>query len=195
MSSGGQMAGLDCYPMVLSPVDSGIVSVSPADLRWYAVRTRSRHEKIATQQLQTRGIETFLPVVNQTHRWSDRKKQVEVPLFSGYTFVRVEYASNEQRIQVLQTHGVAGFVGTQRAGDPIPDNQIEDIRTLLSNKVAVKAHSFLKIGQRVRVRGGALDGVEGILVSANGDRSLVISLNSIERSLSIRVEGYDVEPV
>jgi len=53
----------------------------------------------------------------------------------------------------------------------------------------------LKIGQRVRVRGGALDGVEGILVSANGDRSLVISLNSIERSLSIRVEGYDVEPV
>jgi transcription antitermination factor NusG len=90
---------------------------------------------------------------------------------------------------------VAGFVGIQRTGDPIPDNQIEDIRTLLSNKVDVKAHSFLKIGQRVRVRGGALDGVEGILVSANGDRSLVISLNSIERSLSIRVEGYDVEPV
>jgi transcription elongation factor/antiterminator RfaH len=189
------MAGLDCYPMVLSPVDSGLVSVSPADLRWYAVRTRSRHEKIATQQLQTRGIETFLPVVTQTHRWSDRKKQVEVPLFSGYTFVRVEYASNEQRIQVLQTHGVAGFVGIQRTGDPIPDNQIEDIRTVLSNKVDIKAHSFLKIGQRVRVRGGALDGVEGILVSADGDRSLVISLNSIERSLSIRVEGYDVEPV
>jgi len=195
MSSDGQMTGLDCYPMVLSPVDSGLVSVSPADLRWYAVRTRSRHEKIATQQLQTRGIETFLPVVTQTHRWSDRKKQVEVPLFSGYTFVRVEYASNEQRIHVLQTHGVAGFVGIQRTGDPIPDNQIEDIRTLLSNKVDIKAHSFLKIGQRVRVRGGALDGVEGILVSANGDRSLVISLNSIERSLSIRVEGYDVEPV
>jgi len=195
MSSVGQMTGLNCYPMVLSPVDSGLVSVSPADLRWYAVRTRSRHEKIATQQLQTRGIETFLPVVTQTHHWSDRKKQVEVPLFSGYTFVRVEYTSNEQRIHVLQTHGVAGFVGTQRAGDPIPDNQIEDIRTLLSNKVAIKSHSFLKIGQRVRVRGGALDGVEGILVSANGDRSLVISLNSIERSLSIRVEGYDVEPV
>src|SRR5258708_15133311 len=79
MSSGGQMAGLDCYPMVLSPVDSGLVSVSPTDLRWYAVRTRSRHEKIATQQLHTRGIETFLPVVTQIHRWSDRKKQVEVP--------------------------------------------------------------------------------------------------------------------
>lgn len=200
MSSSGLMAGLDCYPMVPASADDGLVvprldDLSQADLRWYAVRTRSRHEKIATQQLQTRGIETFLPIVTQTHRWSDRKKQVEVPLFSGYTFVRVAYASNEQRIQVLQTHGVAGFVGIQRTGDPIPDSQIDAIRTLLANKVAVKAHSFLKIGQRVRVRGGALDGVEGILVSHSGDRSLVISLASIERSLSIRVEGYIVEPV
>jgi len=96
---------------------------------------------------------------------------------------------------VLSTHGVAGFVGVQRTGVPIPDGQIEDIRTLLSNKVAMKSHSFLKVGQRVRIRGGALDGVQGILVSLNGDRSLVISLESIERSLSIRVEGYNVEPV
>jgi transcription antitermination factor NusG len=183
--------------MVPSPLDSvhSALDLSPEDLRWYAVRTRSRHEKIATQQLQTRGIETYLPVVIQTHRWSDRKKQVEVPLFSGYTFVRLAYASNEQRIQVLQTHGIAGFVGVQRTGVPIPDHQIEDIRTLLGNKVSVEAHSFLKIGQRVRVRGGALDGVEGILVSHDAGKKLVISLESIERSLSIRVEGYDVEPV
>jgi transcription antitermination factor NusG len=195
MSNSGLMAGLDSYPMVPASVDDSVAVPRLDDLRWYAVRTRSRHEKMATQQLQIRGSETFLPVLTQTHRLSDRKKFVEVPLFSGYTFVRVAYGSNEQRIQVLQTHGVAGFVGIQRTGDPIPDHQIEDIRTLLSNKVDIKAHSFLKIGQRVRVRGGALDGVEGILVSANGDRSLVISLNSIERSLSIRVEGYDVEPV
>ena len=201
MSSAGQFidgtGGLHCSTMVPSPLDSvhSALDLSPEDLRWYAVRTRSRHEKIATQQLQTRGIETYLPVVIQTHRWSDRKKQVEVPLFSGYTFVRLAYASNEQRIQVLQTHGIAGFVGVQRTGVPIPDHQIEDIRTLLGNKVSVEAHSFLKIGQRVRVRGGALDGVEGILVSHDAGKKLVISLESIERSLSIRVEGYDVEPV
>jgi len=191
MSSAGQFAGLNYYPMVSGSLEHA----GPDDRRWYAVRTRSRHEKIATQQLLTRGIETFLPVTVQTHRWSDRKKQVEVPLFAGYTFVRVAYSSNEHRIKVLQTHGVAGFVGVQRTGVPIPDSQIEDIRTLLSNKVDLKAHSFLKIGQRVRVRGGALDGVEGILVSHSGDRSLVISLEPIQRSLSIRVEGYDVEPV
>jgi len=190
MSSAGQIVGLDYSSMVLASLEEP----RPDELRWYAVRTRSRHEKIASQQLQTRGIETYLPVVTQTHRWSDRKKQVEVPLFSGYTFVRLAYARNEQRIQVLQTHGVAGFVGVQRAGVPIPDSQIEDIRTLLFNKVDLKAHSFLKVGQRVRVRGGALDGVQGILVSHSGERSLVITLEPIERSLSIRVEGYEVVP-
>jgi len=168
----------------------------PSDeLRWYALRTRSRHEKTATQQLETRGIETFLPSVMRVHRWSDRKKQVEVPLFSGYTFARVVYSSNEQRLRVLQTHGVVGFVGVQRTGIPIPDSQIEDLRTLLSNAVPVKEHSFLRVGQRVRLRGGALDGVQGILVSHHGERSLVISLDPIERSLSIRVEGYEVEAI
>jgi transcription antitermination factor NusG len=195
MSGAGQLVDLKWSAMVAASLDELSLDPRPNEVHWYAVRTRSRHEKIATQQLSTRGIETYLPIVIQTHRWSDRKKQVEVPLFSGYTFVRLAYTSNEQRIQVLSTHGIAGFVGVQRTGVPIPDHQIEDIRTLLGNKIAVQEHSFLKVGQRVRIRGGALDGVEGILVSHDAGKKLVISLASIERSLSIRVEGYDVEPV
>ncbi|HET6178204.1 MAG TPA: UpxY family transcription antiterminator [Candidatus Sulfotelmatobacter sp.] len=187
MSSACQVASLNSSYM-------GTLSL-PDEPRWYALRTRSRHEKMATHQLETRGIETWLPSVTRVHRWSDRKKRVEVPLFSGYTFVRVAYASNEQRLRVLQTHGVVGFVGVQRTGIPIPDSQIEHLRTLLANDIPLKEHSFLRIGQRVRVRGGALDGVEGILTAQNGQRSLVISLDPIERSLSIRVEGYDVEAV
>jgi transcription antitermination factor NusG len=194
MSGAGQLVDLKWSAMVAASLDELSLDPRPNEVHWYAVRTRSRHEKIATQQLSTRGIETYLPIVIQTHRWSDRKKQVEVPLFSGYTFVRLAYTSNEQRIQVLSTHGIAGFVGVQRTGVPIPDHQIEDIRTLLGNKIAVQEHSFLKVGQRVRIRGGALDGVEGILVSHDAGKKLVISLASIERSLSIRVEGYDVEP-
>jgi transcription antitermination factor NusG len=165
------------------------------EIRWYAVRTRSRHEKIATEQLDKRGIETFLPLVNHLHQWSDRKKEVDVPLFSGYCFVRLNYTAGEQRLTVLQTHGVVSFVGVQRTGVPIPDAQIDDLRTVLSNKIQVKEHSFLRIGQRVRVRGGALNGVEGILASQSKERSLVISIESIQRSVSLRVEGYDVEPV
>ncbi len=169
--------------------------ITAQDVRWYAVRTRSRHERTVTQQLESRGIETYLPTVTRLHRWSDRNKRVELPLFSGYTFVHVDYASNEQRLKVLQAHGVVSFVGVQRTGVPIPDNQIENLRTLLANDVPFRDHSFLRIGQRVRLRGGALDGVEGILTSVNGERSLVISLDPIERSLSIQVTGYEVEAV
>jgi transcription antitermination factor NusG len=169
-------------------------SVSAAELQWYALRTRSRHERVVIQQLSAQGFETFLPTITETHRWSDRKKQVEVPLFSGYTFVRFAY-SHEERVRVLRAHGTVGLVGMQGVGVAIPDSQIDDIRKLLLNKVPLRKHGFLRIGQRVRIRGGALDGVEGILTAENGDRSLVISVDPIQRSLSIRVEGYEVEPV
>ncbi len=162
--------------------------------RWYAVRTRSRHEKLVARQLENQGIESFLPVVTKVHNWSDRRKQVEEPLFSGYTFLRMIHSSDE-RVRVLRTQGVVGFVGVQGTGIPIPDHQIEDVKTLLNSKMAYQERPFLHIGQRVRVRGGALDGMEGILVAENGDRSLVISVEPIQRSLCVRVAGYDVEAV
>src|SRR5437879_5635660 len=106
--------------------------ISPSDsLRtetacWYAIRTRSRHEKMVARQLHGQEIEAFLPLCNEVHRWSDRQKEVGLPLFPGYAFVRVIY-SPEERVRVLRTFGVAGFVGTQGRGIPIPDRQIEDI--------------------------------------------------------------------
>jgi len=161
---------------------------------WYAVRTRSRHEKMVADQLDKLGVENFLPLVKRTRQWSDRVKEVELPLFSGYTFVRVVLTSAD-RLRVLQTHGVAGFVGINCGGTAIPENQIEDIRTLLASEVTFEEQPYLRVGQRVRVRGGALDGVEGILSAQNDDRSLVISLEPIQRSLSVRIQGYTVEPV
>jgi transcription antitermination factor NusG len=90
---------------------------------------------------------------------------------------------------------VVSFVGRNAAGVSIPEEQIEVIRTLLVRKVAVKDHPFLKVGQRIRVRSGSLSGVEGILVAVNGLRSLVISVEPIQRSLCINLDGYDVEMV
>jgi len=161
---------------------------------WYAIRTRSRHEKMVADQLEKMGVENFLPLVKRSRQWSDRVKEVELPLFSGYTFVRVALSSPD-RIRVLQTHGVAGFVGINSCGTPIPENQIDDIRTLLASDLPFEEQPFLRVGQRVRIRGGALDGVEGILSAQNDDRSLVISLEPIQRSLSVRIQGYTVEPV
>jgi transcription antitermination factor NusG len=164
------------------------------ETRWYAVRTRSRHEKLVARQLENQGIESFLPLITQVHNWSDRRKEVETPLFSGYAFLRVNYSSND-RIRALRTQGVVNFVGVHGAGIPIPDQQIEDIKTLIASRIPYQERSFLRVGQRVRVRGGALDGMQGILVAENGDRSLVISVEPIQRSLCVRVAGYDVEAV
>ena len=162
--------------------------------RWYAIRTRSRHEKKIASELCDKGVDHFLPLQTQIHRWSDRSQQVEVPLFPCYLFVRT-VPVGEARVSVLRTPGVVGFVGGQGNGTPIPDKQIENIQTILEQKVQFTLHPFLNLNGRVRIRGGCLDGVEGVLVGMNPDSSLVVSVDLLERSVAIRVAGYDVEPV
>ena len=159
---------------------------------WYAVQTRTRHEKMVAQRLHERAVTTFLPLMTEVHRWSDRKKVVELPLFGGYVFAKIA-ATNIERLRVLRVEGVLSLVGSGKEGTPIPDNEIESVRLLLQEGLPWSSHPFLKIGQRVRIRSGALDGMEGVLVSRNGDRTLVISVDAIQRSLAVRVEGYDVE--
>ena len=159
---------------------------------WYAIQTRSRHEKKAYAELSYLGVRAFLPTTCAVHNWSDRKKTVEVPLFPGYAFVNI-VRTPETRLRVLQATGVLRFVGAHNLGTPIPPSQIEDIQTLLANKVAIAEHPFLSIGEKVKIHGGALDGVEGILTAVNGKHRLVISIESIGRSISISVDDYDVE--
>lgn len=161
---------------------------------WYAVHTYPRHEKAVAERMRQQGISSYLPTLTEVHRWSDRKKAVELPLFSCYVFANI-IPRNEERIRVLRTHGVIGLVGTRGEGTPIPEEQMEAIRTVLSQNLVCGAHPFLKIGQRVRVRSGALDGIEGVLISKNGDNTLVVSVDAIQRSLAVRIDGYQVEPV
>lgn len=168
----------------------------PADdsVNWYALHTRPRHEKLVVQRLQERRVETFLPTVTEVHRWSDRKKKVELPLFSCYVFAKF-VPNRTERLNVLRVSGVLGLVGSKGEGSAIPEQQIEAVRTILEGEMSWSSHPFLKIGQRVRIRGGALEGVEGVLVSRAGNQTLVISIDAIQRSLAVRVEGYQVEAV
>src|SRR5262249_31475737 len=159
------------------------------ELRWYALHTRSRHEKVVETRLREEGMETFLPTLREVHKWSDRKKVVEVPLFSCYVFVRCGLNSDD-RNRVYRVESALGFVGVRGAGTAIPDEQIENVRVALAQQSPCRSHPFLKAGQRVRVCGGALDGVEGVFVSENGDQSLVISIDAIQRSLAVRIDGY-----
>jgi len=165
-----------------------------ATLKWYAVQTRSRHEKMVARQLEGQGFSTFLPVTTQLRQWSDRQKMVELPMFPGYAFLRMAYQP-EQRLRVLSTDGIVSFVGSHGQGIPIPDRQMEHIQLLVAAKVPYENYPFLKVGQRVRIRSGSLNGTEGILVGQDGDRMLVISVELIQRSVSIRLQGYEVEPI
>ncbi len=169
-------------------------SVQQHESQWYALHTRARHERVVENRLHEHGLETFLPVVQEVHRWSDRKKKVEVPLFSCYVFVRCALRP-EERAVVHRIDSVLGFVGVRGSGIPIPDEQIESVRTVLAQTAPWRSHPFLKVGQRVRVRGGALDGIEGEFLSENGDHSLIISIDAIQRSMAVRIEGYDVVPL
>ena len=178
----------------MAVIDVPIEGSTVDQTRWYAVRTRSRHEKLVSRQLESQGIQSFLPVITKISKWSDRRKEVELPLFSGYAFVRLDHASGD-RVRVLQTQGVVNFVGVQGSGVPIPDQEIENINILVASKVTYQERPYLQVGQRVRVCGGALDGVEGILAAENSDRSLVISVGLIQRSISVRVAGYNVEAI
>lgn len=183
---------MNANPAVLTGYGSIVALPSEVTTQWFAVRTRSRHEKVVEHGLRGQGLEVFYPVVNQIRQWSDRKKLIETPLFAGYTFVRIA-PTPEQRVNVLRTHGVVELVGAQGQGIPIPEDQIAAVRTVAALNLPFNEHVFLKVGQRVRVRGGALDGVEGVLVANNGSRNLVISVEPIQRALSIRIEGYQVE--
>jgi transcription antitermination factor NusG len=182
-------------PQLWPPVPPLATVVTPAQkLRWYAIHTRARHEKKVSTQLQAKGVTTFLPQITQRHRWSDRYKTIQSALFSCYTFVHLDGRS-ERRQVVLQTPGVVGLVGIHGAALPIPDKEIENLQALLSRNLTCALYPFVKVGQRVRICGGCLDGVEGVLVAKNSDRSLVVSIELIQRSVAVRIDGYDVEMI
>jgi transcription antitermination factor NusG len=189
-------------PQNQAPVTTSIPSLAPVSLIppigagvapgfWIAVQTRSRHEKTVAAQLEQKGVQNFLPLVTQEHKWSDRNKNVSVPLFPNYVFARCSPAGKE-RLLILQTLGVVRIVGSGSVWEQIPEKQLQDVRVLL-NEACCAPYPFCRAGQRVRIRGGCLDGVEGIFVERNHDQSLVISIEIIQRSIAVRVSGYQLE--
>jgi transcription elongation factor/antiterminator RfaH len=161
---------------------------------WFAIQTRPRHEKKTKNELEQKGVRVFLPLVPSLHHWSDRRQIVQLPLFGNYLFVSISQDRNE-RARILKTRGVLSFVGCGGLGGAIPEEQIEAVRTILREKLTLLPHPFLSVGQKVRVRGGSLDGLQGILLHINGNDSLVISFECVEKSVAVRIEGYRVEAV
>jgi transcription antitermination factor NusG len=161
---------------------------------WYAVSTRSRQEKVAAMTLGSLGIVHFLPLLDEERKWSDRKKVISVPLFPGYLFVQIP-RTVESRLSVQKVPGVVNFVGNHNGPLAIPVSELDSVRIILSRGSGCSPHPFLQAGDRVRVVGGPLAGVEGTFIRHGGQSKLVISVEMIQRSVSVNVAASDVEPV
>ena len=160
--------------------------------RWYALRTRSRHEKLVRDQLEKQGIQPLLPTVKRLSQWKDRKKEIEVPLFSGYCFVRF---SQQERLPVQKVSGVVEVVGSGSHPEPIPDAEIEALKTLMASVLPYDPHPYLHEGMMVEVVRGPLQGVHGILLRKEKRHRLVIGVRLIQQAAAVEIDVRDVLPV
>ena len=159
---------------------------------WYALYTRPRHEKQVLDELSNKEIEAFLPTYKVRRRWSDRYKIIEEPLFKNYLFVHVDF--DRRYYDTLRPYGAVSFVTFDGKPAQIPDDEIDSIRRLVTSQLPYDPHPYLKIGRRVRVRSGPLEGCEGILTRKKGLARLVLNVNLLQQSVSAEVDADCVEP-
>jgi transcription antitermination factor NusG len=141
---------------------------------------------LASVGLEHKGLEPFLPVYRSRRRWSDRTVEIDQPLFPGYVFCRFDA---QKRLPVMTSPGVVSIVGFANQPAPIPDQEIEAVRTVLNSGLAAEPHPFLREGQRVRVTHGSLKDLEGILIKKKADWRLVVSITMLQRSVSVELDG------
>jgi transcription antitermination factor NusG len=162
------------------------------DQRWYAAYTCAQHEKRVAEQLAEREVAHFLPLYSSVRRWKDRRVRLALPLFPGYVFVRMVLQS---RMRVLEIPGVVRLVGFGGIPTVLPEEEIEVLRSSLTDELHAEPHAFLTVGRRVRIVRGPLAGLEGILQRKKNNFRLVVSVKVIQRSFAVNVDAADVQPV
>lgn len=160
-----------------------------AEAAWFAVWTRSRHEQVVREQLERKGVETFLPTITRWSRWKDRKKQVDWPLFPGYCFARFDALD---RLPILKCTGVVNIVSFDGEPAPIPESEIVGIRQLVESDLAFDPCPLIHEGDMVEVTHGPLKGVAGRLVRKGAHARLVLSVELIGQGVSVEVDAADV---
>lgn len=174
-----------------SEVDTGF-SIQDAGSPWHALYTRHQHEKSVAKILASKGHEIFLPLIGAIHQWQDRAKQLWLPLFPKYIFIR---GGLDRRVQVLSTPGLSHIVGW--AGHPaiIPQNQMDAVRRMIESSLKIEPHPFLQSGDRVRVEAGPLIGIEGVLVRKKNQCRLVVCVELLGRAAAVEVDIWCVRRI
>lgn len=162
------------------------------NLGWYAIYTRHQHEKVIARLLSDKGFEVFLPVQTVARRWKDRTKQLSLPLFPCYVFICGGFA---RRFDIVTTPGFHSFVGFGDQPATIPEQEIEAIRQAFTSGSRIEPYPFLKFGDKVRIRSGPLEGIEGILVRKKKSVRLVLTVELLEKSVAVEVDAFLVERV
>ena len=152
---------------------------------WYALYTRPRHEKKVFDQLEDKGLEAFLPMSRELRQWKDRRKWVELPLFTGYVFVNIAL---HKRVYALQTHGVVRLVGFNGVPAEIPGWQIDQLQQVMRNTDSIRSEDYLRIGDLVEITAGPLSGVRGYLRETRGESRIAILIDGIHQSASFIVD-------
>jgi len=167
-------------------------SLSQFQMNWIALQVRQRFEKQIAEALLCKGMEVFLPLYATRRRWSDRVKEMQVPLFAGYVFCRMDLL---YRMPVLTVPGVIQFVGIGRTPEPIDESEISALQSVVKSGLPSMPWPFLQVGQRIRVEKGALRDLEGILIHTKGSQRLVLSVSLLQRSVAVELDRDCVTPV
>jgi transcription antitermination factor NusG len=160
--------------------------------QWFALRVKSHCEKTVAAVAHNKGFEAFLPTYVSCRRWSDRLKSIELPLFPGYLFCRME---PQHRFPLLTIPGVLQIVGIGKTPTPIEDHEIDTIRSIILSGLVVEPWPFLEVGRRVRLEAGPLTGFRGILIETAKDQRVVSGISLLQRSVAVSIEQRWVTPL
>ncbi|MDP3000772.1 MAG: transcription termination/antitermination NusG family protein [Bryobacterales bacterium] len=165
---------------------------TPSRAEWYALAVKPRHERTAARNLHCKGLEEFSPVYRARRRWCDRIKELETPLFPGYVFCRFSF---EQRMQVLNTPGVASIVGFGKAPAPLAEEEIAAVQAIVASGFAASPWPYLRVGQKVRIEQGCLEGVVGILLREKGLCRVLVNVEILQRAVAVEIDRGILCPV
>jgi transcription antitermination factor NusG len=157
---------------------------------WFAIYTRPRHEKKVHDQIAEKGIETYLPLRKIRKQWSDRKKWTEEPLFRSYVFF---HADAEERYRAVQSYGAVRVVSFQGKPAIVRDEEIERIKRILAEFPDAESGPKLGPGDRVEIMSGPLAGMQGILQDVQGEKRLLVAIESIRQGIRFNVDARNVK--
>jgi transcription antitermination factor NusG len=163
------------------------------NLSWYALQIQSRLGNVASATLRGKGYEQFLPLYRSRRKWSDRIKELELPLFPGYLFCRFDVS--DRLLPILTTPGVIGIVGAGKTPVPVDDEEIEAVRVILRSGLASQPWPFLHLGSKVYIERGPLTGMEGIVTKADEIYRLVVSISMLQRSVAVEIDREWARPI